>query len=484
VLGRISALLPGCLQAERHTVQFQRAAPYWLDLNAFGKLEALGNASALTSAVELYRGEFMEGLYLEECPEFETWLVGERERWRQRVTWVLGELVAHHVRRSEHGQGLRFARRLLELEPWREQAHRQVMRLLAESGERGEALAQYAACQRALAEELSVEPAVETTRLYQQIRDGEFQAVRATPAYRPAQPPSFLDQKATEVVERPVFVARECELARLSGFLDTALAGQGRVVFVTGDAGQGKTALLQEFTRRAQATHPDLVVAEGNGNAHTGIGDPYLPFREALGLLTGDVEARWSVGAMSREQARRLWHTLPLAVQALLEAGPDLIGTLLPGAALVGRALAFAPVGADWLPPLEKLVERQASAPSAPGPRQSDLFEQYSRVLRALASQRPLLLVLDDLQWADAGSVSLLFHLGRRIKGSRRCIVSGTTCSRRICTTAWVRQSGSSCTRGWGMRWRRCTGSTPRRGRPSLRSWRGTFRRQELRTKR
>jgi DNA-binding SARP family transcriptional activator len=61
VLGRISTLLPGCLQAERHTVQFRRAAPYWLDVDAFEELEALGNAAALPSAVELYGESFWKG---------------------------------------------------------------------------------------------------------------------------------------------------------------------------------------------------------------------------------------------------------------------------------------------------------------------------------------------------------------------------------------------------------------------------------------
>ena len=303
VLHRISTLLPGCLEADRHTIQFQRAAPYWLDVDAFQELEAQGEAASLAAAVEMYRGEFLEGLYLHGCAEFEIWLVGERERWRQRVARVLGELVTHHSRRGQYPQGLRFAQRLLALEPWREETHRQVMRLLAYSGQRGAALAQYETCRRVLTEELGVEPAVETTRLYEQIRDGELK-IPVSPPDLPAQPPSFLGKEGP--AERPVFVARERELAQLDGFLDKALAGQGQVVFVTGDAGQGKTALIQEFARRAQAAHPDLVVASGNGNAHTGIGDPYLPFREVLGLLTGDVEARWAAGAISREQARRL----------------------------------------------------------------------------------------------------------------------------------------------------------------------------------
>jgi predicted ATPase len=391
-----------------------------LDIVAFEELEAQGDAASLAAAVELYRGEFLEGLYLHGCAEFEIWLVAERERWRQRVASVLGELMAHHSQRGEYDEGLRFARQLLALEPWREETHRQVMRLLAYSDQRGAALAQYETCRRVLAEELGVEPAAETTRLYEQIRDGELE-IPVSPPHLLAQRPVFLDEEAP--VERPVFVARERELAQLDGFLQKALAGQGQVVFVTGDAGQGKTALIREFARRAQAVHPDLVVASGNGNAHTGIGDPYLPFREVLSLLTGDVEARWAAGAMTSDQARRLWHTLPLAAQALVEAGPDLIDTFLPGAALVKRAVAFAPVGADWLPQLQELVQRKVALPPDPNLQQSALFEQYTRVVGALARQRPLLLVLDDLQWADAGSINLLFHLGRRIEGSRVLIL-------------------------------------------------------------
>jgi DNA-binding SARP family transcriptional activator/predicted ATPase len=416
-LHKISSLLPGCLETSRHTVRFQRTDSCWLDLDVFEELMAQGKADALADVVELYRGDLLEGLSVDGCPDFEIWLVGERERWRERVAQVLRELVAHHGQRGEYEQGLRFARRLLTLEPWREETHQQVMRLLAQNGRRGAALAQYETCRRLLTEELGVEPGTETTRLYEQIRDGAL----GTPLAPSAHPPSFLGER--EPVERPVFVARECELAQLDRFLDAALAGRGRVVFVTGDAGQGKTALIQEFARRAQSVHAGLVVTDGNGNAHTGIGDPYLPFRQVLGLLTGDVKARWDAGAMGREQARRLWYLLPLAAQALLETGPDLVDTFVAGAALVRRGLAVAPGGAGWLSQLERLVERKAAIPCDPNLQQSALFEQYTRVLRVLASRHPLLLVLDDLQWADAGSISLLFHLGRQIAGTRILIV-------------------------------------------------------------
>ncbi|UCC76551.1 MAG: ATP-binding protein, partial [Anaerolineales bacterium] len=98
---------------------------------------------------------------------------------------------------------------------------------------------------------------------------------------------------------RPSFVARENVLNQLEAFLDRALAGKGQVCFVTGEAGSGKTALVGEFTHRAQQAHPDLLFAVGSCNAQTGLGDPYLPFREAQNMLTGDVIARWAAGLIT-----------------------------------------------------------------------------------------------------------------------------------------------------------------------------------------
>lgn len=237
-------------------------------------------------------------------------------------------------------------------------------------------------------------------------------------------PVPFISQEEEQIdVERPVFVAREEELEKLSTFLDDTLAGRGRVIFVTGEVGSGKTAMIQEFALRAQQMHSNLLIAGGNCNAHTGIGDPYLPFREILCLLTGDIEARWIAGAITKTQATRLWGTLRLSVQAIMDSGPDLIDTFVHGAALVARASSVAPAGAEWLARLKKVVERKAAGPTTVKPNQSDLLEQYTRFLLELVHKQPLLLILDDLQWADTGSISLLFHLCRRIESSRIMIV-------------------------------------------------------------
>lgn len=254
---------------------------------------------------------------------------------------------------------------------------------------------------------------------------GRIEKSLVTPAApeRPHLPPFLEVGEEEPAPSQPVFVARERELGRLADSLETALLGQGRILFVTGDAGSGKTALIQEFCRRALESHPDLIVVDGKCNAHTGVGDPYLPFIEILNLLTGDIEAKYTAGVLSREHALRLWNLLPLSVKAILENGADLVNTLIPGASLVSRASSFSSGWTDWLTQLKKVVERKAALPADLTLQQSNLFEQYTRVLRSLAREKPLLLVLEDLQWVDGGSANLLFHVGRQIKGGRILII-------------------------------------------------------------
>jgi len=233
----------------------------------------------------------------------------------------------------------------------------------------------------------------------------------------PSPPPAFLDSKEeSSEVEPTVFIGREEELSRLDGILKKALAGWGQVAFVTGEAGQGKTILLNEFARRAQEAQPKLIVANGICDVYTGVGDPYLPFRDVMSMLTADIESRRAVGTITRDHALRLWHLLPYSVQALLDCGPGLIDTFLSGSALLSRAGAYASDGSDWLGRLQELIARQTTLRGGgQGRDQSHIFEEYKEVLQALASQQPLLLILDDFHWADLSSISLLSHLGRRI---------------------------------------------------------------------
>ena len=138
-------------------------------------------------------------------------------------------------------------------------------------------------------------------------------------------------------------------------------------------------------------------------------------------MLSGDVESRWTGGAISQEHARRLWSLLPHAVQALLRDGPSLIDTLVPGAPLLARAAAAMPGQTDHLERLQAIIDQRNAEPD--NLEQSNLLGQVTNVLHTLGNANPLLLLLDDMQWADPASMALLFQLGRHLRAERSCIL-------------------------------------------------------------
>ena len=258
-LSQLSSHLPNCFRADYHTIQFQPPAACCVDTLAFKKLVKVeagaqvsmgpvnaapaGQAllsmadpaeaptvpktqiSKLAEAVALYRGDFMAGFYLDDCPEFETWLVREQEAWRQRVTGILDCLTVYHGLRRQYNEAQFYVKRWLELEPWQEEAHRYMMILLARMGKRGDALVQYETSRRVLAQELAVEPEAETTALYEQIRTGEWEGERtaaiSTLLAGPRPPPPHLPPCpyrglfAFREEDAPFFFGRETFTARL-----------------------------------------------------------------------------------------------------------------------------------------------------------------------------------------------------------------------------------------------------------------------------
>ena len=428
VIGDRDATCP-LLRVAHGALEFNSAGNACVDVTTFIKaslasLEGQEGLSGLEAALRLYRKPFLEGFSLADSPTFEEWVLLIRERCHRLATDGLGRLSAHYEAQAEFGSALAHAHRRLELDPLLESAHRQVMRLLARCGERGAALAQYRVCAHILAEELGAQPSRETEQLHEQILGRDFEAMAAP--RRSGHRPAYIGHKIRVRAPGTVFVARERELAWLRRAFEGAMVGKGQVAFVIGGPGRGKTALLKAFAAQAQTSQPELLVASGNGNAYSGIGDPYLPFREVLEMLSGDVEARWAAGAIEQDHALRLWHALPLTVRALVDVGPDLIESFLPGRALASRAATYythESKSAMWLTQLEALVTRKLTLPPDPNLQQSALLAQYTRVLTAVARQRPLLVILDDLQWADSGTASLLFRLGRELPGSRILIV-------------------------------------------------------------
>jgi predicted ATPase/DNA-binding SARP family transcriptional activator/predicted negative regulator of RcsB-dependent stress response len=436
------------LEADREFVRLKPGADIRLDVDLFhSKLvecRAHGHDHSegcpacippLLAATALVRGDFLSGFSLKDSPNFDDWQLLQAESLRREYANALERLVECHCAMKSYQSAIDYARRWLALDRLNEEVHCQLMRIYGWAEQRLGVQRQYQECVQVLKDELDVSPQPSTTALYHAILRGDLpQPVAPFNEPKPSVPAATvgdehlfisLENHGRELAEvkRNTFVAREVELARLQRWAELAQAGHGRVVFITGDAGRGKTALIQEFARRAQEQWDDLIVAGGNCNAYIGEGDPYLPFREILGLLTGDINALWAAGSISREHAHRLWDVFPLVVSALVETGPDLVNTFLPAAPLLRRAVAYTAGGISdqvvWLSQLQELVDQKRAIHDNPDMQQSALFEQYARVMTSLAHERPLLLILDDLQWADKASLSLLFHLSRRLEGQR-----------------------------------------------------------------
>jgi len=127
----------------------------------------------LEAAVEACGGPFLDGVGTPDAPEFDDWVFLERERFQQLYFGALCRLGEHHAERGAHSRAIDLARRVLAVEPLREEIHRSLMRYLAMAGRREQALAQYRTCEELLRSELGIEPLEATRQLRDRIAAGE-----------------------------------------------------------------------------------------------------------------------------------------------------------------------------------------------------------------------------------------------------------------------------------------------------------------------
>jgi DNA-binding SARP family transcriptional activator len=345
-----------------------------VDVVRFEALAAERSAQARERAVALYQGDLLEGIRVKE-PPFDEWLLGERERLRELAKETLRGLLD-----DQHAGGLvepaiRTALRILTLDPASEPAHRELMRLFARQGRRGEALRQYRLCVDALQRELGVEPQAETRRLYQEIVRSE--RVRAPAEARPAWSPARTSTLALDPTSQVApLIGRDRELDRLGETLDAAARGGGRLVVVLGEAGIGKSSLLEalevEARRRGVRCH---------------LGRAY-PSEQVLAF------APWIE-----------------ALRADAVADPALLTRL----------------GRPWVQELARLfpdLESGGSAHARDAAEPQRMFEAVARLVSCLAADHPRLIMLDDAHWADEMSLRLLAFAARRVGGARVLVVA------------------------------------------------------------
>jgi predicted ATPase/DNA-binding SARP family transcriptional activator len=243
----------------RETIQLNPQADVWVDV---GEFEAATNKqgtgdrgqgaqvsdlqssiSNLKSAISLYRGPFLDGFSLPDNAPFEEWLLAKREYFSQQMLKALSRLAEWSLEQGEYEQAEGYARRQTELEPWREQAHQQLMRALSLKGERVQALAQFESLRKALQRELKVEPSEDTLQLYQQIREGMLQPRKTEPAVTDEIParPKVVKPHHNLPLQLTSFIGREKEIDAVQHLLQSY-----RLVTLTGPGGTGKTRLAQQ----------------------------------------------------------------------------------------------------------------------------------------------------------------------------------------------------------------------------------------------
>jgi DNA-binding SARP family transcriptional activator/predicted ATPase len=357
-------------------------ARVWVDSAAFAALinptdpaaRKHGSEEAterLKAAVDLYTGPFLYGFSLPGCPEFEQWLRRERRHNEQCVLDALLALLNDATARSAYAESIGYARRYLVVDELAEEVHRRLIDLYARSGDRSAARQQFEACAAILEQELGVEPLPETQAAYQA-------ALAVRPPPRP--PPPALAWATLSSLEMPL-VGRDHALARLEQGMMGADQGRGCITLIAGEAGIGKSRLLQAF---ATAWQDRALVLAGAAQP----GEQMLPYQ-------------------------------PLA-QAL-RRGISLAGPHLPVEPVwLAEAAVVLPELHTFYPNLPLPVQTHANQ------ARTQLFEALTQLTLALAAgAQPLLLCLDDLHWTDSATLDWLAYLGARLH-SHRLLVVGT----------------------------------------------------------
>ena len=326
------------LSADGQTVQWCSEASLAVDIADFqlaleraDRAEKAGNSAAERTALEealaLYNGDLVPGCY-------EDWIFPERDRLSRAFVTALERLIRLMEGQRDYHEAIAWAQRLVRYDPLHEAAYRRLMRLQALDGDRPAALRTYHTCATILARELGVGPGAATRQTYERL-------VKAEPLAQPIAPAAAAP-----------FVGRGREWTALQANWQAAAAGRPRLVFVRGEAGIGKTRLMEEL----------------------------LAWAERQGIATASARSYAAAGGLAFAP-----------VVTWLRAHP------LPRLDTVWRKEI-----ARLLPELQM---------PAPGPltepwQRRRLFEACARAV--LGASQPLLLLIDDLHWCDGDTLDWL----------------------------------------------------------------------------
>jgi DNA-binding SARP family transcriptional activator len=371
-------LAPGTLvtRAPGYMVQVE---PLMLDLERFERLVEDARAADPTRASELLR----EALALWRGPalaEFEEpYVRAEAARLEALRLNALEERIRVDLACGRHDEVSSELEALVAEHPHRERFRMQLMLALYRCGRHADALRAYRNGRAAL-DELALAPSAELRQLEKQILTQDaaldlhpIRALPATPGEATAVPSSLVSEP------RFAFVGRAKELATFRKLLARAEEGSGRLVLLSGEAGAGKTRLVRDVANEAAGR--GAVVLYGSSDAV--VRTPYEPLREWLEFLLQVCDAG--------------------ALRASLGSGGHLLARLVPGLARLAESV---PDTGD--PETDRHLLHEAAA---------DLLTGLSRL-------KPLIVIADDIQWADTETLHLLRRLARSVPGGRILLVA------------------------------------------------------------
>ena len=370
------------LLVERDTLGFDPGSPLLLDLHLVKSaskqlgpgappLAALSHEALLAQleqSTHQVRGPFLASFTLRDSQFFDDWTRQQREYWHLRIHQLFDALSMSHERVGNVERAIDTVTRWLNFDPLHEEGYRRLMRLRFSQGDRAGALRSYATCRAVLADQLQVELEPETLALATRIR--HTAPVRSTAFRRSLAPHTFPAQPSTNLLDT-AFLARTVEWGTLIECYQRANAGQPQLVLLEGEAGIGKTHLARAFAGWAQAQGAEVLVGAALPTARP------LPYQPLIEALRRELEQESAPDELLSE----VWLAeLSRLLPELRERSPDL------PKAMTDEALA-----------------------------NSRLIEAIARLLRRWAARRPLVLLLDDLQWADPATLDLLLYLAHSL---------------------------------------------------------------------
>src|SRR5947207_10251410 len=364
-------LQPPHVLIKHHTISFNLASDFEIDTQTLQTAFTLARRRSsgdldthlahLHMAASCYRGNFLDGLSLPDAPDFEDWLLLQRESWRRQANTVFDRLSQWQTEAGELENALETTTRWVEHDLLNEMAHTRLMQLHSALGDRSAALQAFERWRTVLERELSAEPSSETMMLAERIRS------QTAPVRKPVMHEAPSPREAWEFP----LTGRAAEHRALVTAFQTMLQGRMQVATIEGEPGIGKTRLAREFLRWARAQGAEVLEARA---FETGSRLPYQPLVEAMrSRLEGEQDLQALLGDVWLAELARL---LP----EFHEQVPD-------------------------LPPPLSLDEAEA---------RTRLFEAIVRLGHALAKRAPVVLFIDDAQWADAASLDVLQYANRR----------------------------------------------------------------------